>query len=258
MSTTHTRRRSGAFADSVSDGAGEGKLYAQVAGLIRRRIREKMWQPGDRLPSLDQLTHEFGVSLITVRHAVELLENEGVLKRVQGRGTFVARTANAREWLRLATHWDDILEGYESNKGKLRNEVVDQEAARTLPVHDGDEPASPYRFRFMRRRHLVDEVPYAFTDLFLAEHIYELAPEAFGTDMVLKVLATHAGIEIGRAYQTVTIGTAERETATLLGLSVGAPVGELLRTVYDPSGRIIYRGNVTYRGDLVRIETRLK
>lgn len=253
-----THGRSARAAEPALRGGGEGKLYSQIAGIIRRRIRETTWQPGDRLPSLDDLTDEFGVSLITVRRAVELLEKEGMLHRVQGRGTFVARAAIAREWLRLATDWDGILRGYEDNEGKLQNKVVRQKAGCILPIGNGDAAPPDYPFRFMRRLHLVDNVPYAYTDLYLAEHIHDGAPEDFATQMVLKVLASRTDIEIGRAYQTVTIGSAESDTATLLNMSIGAPVGELLRTVHDQSGNIIYQGNVTYRGDLVRIETRLK
>ena len=245
--------------DGAAPGGGEGKLYAQVAGRIRRRIREKTWQPGDRLPALDELTHEFGVSLITIRRAVELLEHEGILRRAQGRGTFVARTANAREWLRLQTTWNDILKGYETGKGERRNEVVEQKAGCSLSSEDdqGEAPADR-KYRYMCRRHLIDDVPYAYTDLYLDETIHDLAPEAFASEMVLKVLATHPEIETGPAYQTITLGTADSRTSALLGTAVGSPVGELLRTVYDRDDKLIYKGQVTYRGDLVRIETRLK
>lgn len=257
-----TPRRNGTATSNASQGGwqgiGEGKLYAQLAGTFRRRIREKTWQPGDRLPSLDDLALEFGVSLITVRRAVELLEGEGMLQRVQGRGTFVARTPSARPWLPLATDWEGILRHYETNEGKLHNEIVDQAAGCELPAsEDGSQPPD-YPFRYLRRLHFVDDVAYGYTDLFLAEHIYKLAPKAFATQMVIKVLATHPGIETGSAYQTVTLGTASRETAELLNVSTGSPVGELLRFVHAPSGDVIYRGNVTYRGDLVRIETKLK
>lgn len=254
-----TKPQTRGYSDAAVRGGGEGKLYAQVAGLIRRRIREKIWQPGDRLPSLEELTREFSVSLITVRRAVELLEHEGILKRVQGRGTFVARTANAREWLRLQTTWDDILKGYEEGKGQRRNEVIEQKASCQLPGREDSGQESENRlFRYMCRRHLVDEVPYAYTDLYLDEAIYELAPGAFEEEMVLKVLATHPKIKIGPAHQIITLGTADSRTANLLNVSAGSPVGELLRTVFDPADQLIYRGKVTYRGDLVRIETRLK
>lgn len=253
-----TPRRRGTATGHASQNIGEGKLYAQLAGTIRRRIREKTWQPGDRLPSLDDLALEFGVSLITVRRAVEVLEFEGMLHRVQGRGTFVARTTSARAWLPIATDWNGILRYYEDNKGKLHNEIVDQAAGCTLPAGDDGSPPPNYPFRFMRRLHFVEDIAYGYTDLFLAEHIFERAPKAFTTQMVIKVLATNPGIETGHAYQTVTLGTADRDTAQLLGVSTGSPVGELLRIVHAPSGDVIYRGNVTYRGDLVRIETRLK
>ena len=76
--------------------------------------------------------------------------------------------------------------------------------------------------------------------------------------MALRVLSKTPGVMIGAASQRVTIGVADTESANLLDLAVGAPVGELLRRVEDPAGKVIYRGVVVYRGDLVRIETKLK
>ena len=240
--------------------AGDVKLYAIVSDGLRRQIRSGARKPGDRLPSMDRLAAEFGVSLITVRKAVELLENEGLLERQQGRGTFVARTANAREWLRLSTTWSDLMHGYEKTLSMLENEVVLLKEDEPVPLqHDeGQEPPRlAASYVFMRRLHRVDGVRYAYTDLHLDESVFRMAPEAFTVDMVLRVLSRLDGLAVGAAFQTLTIGAADQTTADLLGVPVGSPVGELLRTVLSANGTLVYRGEVIYRGDLVRVDTRL-
>jgi len=63
-------------------------LYAQTADALRKRIGEG-WQVGDRIPSESKLCEEFGVSSITMRRAVGTLVAEGLLVRLQGKGTFV-------------------------------------------------------------------------------------------------------------------------------------------------------------------------
>jgi len=236
---------------------GDVKLYGLVCDGLRRQIRSGALKPGDRLPSLDQLAADFGVSLITVRKAVEILEGERLLERQQGRGTFVAKTGDAREWLRLSTTWSDLMQGYADTRDQMENEVLNlrEDLHPTFVGRTADELAESYVF--MRRRHLVEGLAYAYTDLYLDQELYYQAPEAFKTDMVLRVLGGLEGLEIAAATQSVTIGSAQPETAGILNLIVGAPVGELLREVTSVDGRLVYHGEVVYRGDLVRIDTRL-
>src|SRR5437763_11600792 len=67
-----------------------GPLYHQTAEILRSRIVQNVWKQGDRLPSESQLCDEFGVSSITMRRAVATLVAEGLLVRLQGKGTFVS------------------------------------------------------------------------------------------------------------------------------------------------------------------------
>lgn len=65
--------------------------YAQLAAIIRRRISDGTYAPGSRLPSESATAKSFGVSAMTARQAVGVLVEEGLVNRVQGRGTFVNR-----------------------------------------------------------------------------------------------------------------------------------------------------------------------
>ncbi|KGF68923.1 hypothetical protein LL06_13715 [Hoeflea sp. BAL378] len=74
-----------------ADGAEPGKLrYQVVYDAVLDLIRERGLQPGDKLPSISELGELSGVSMISVRHALERLEREGRIVRHQGVGTFVA------------------------------------------------------------------------------------------------------------------------------------------------------------------------
>ena len=63
--------------------------YVQLAAIIRRQIADETWNVGDRLPTLKDLVATFGVSPMTVRHALAGLEKEGLISAERGRGTFV-------------------------------------------------------------------------------------------------------------------------------------------------------------------------
>src|SRR5690242_17747469 len=65
-------------------------LYFQIAEILKDRIDAGTWSPGDRFPSERELIEEFGVSRTAIRPALDLLESDGQLVRIKGRGTFVA------------------------------------------------------------------------------------------------------------------------------------------------------------------------
>ena len=65
-------------------------LYLQLSSLIRRCISSGLLKPGDLLPSEAELCTRFGISRSTVRQALGELEEQGLILRRQGRGSFVA------------------------------------------------------------------------------------------------------------------------------------------------------------------------
>jgi GntR family histidine utilization transcriptional repressor len=64
-------------------------LYEQIKVAIDRRIETEEWPANFQVPSEDELAGEFGASRLTVRRALRELQADGVLLRIQGRGTFV-------------------------------------------------------------------------------------------------------------------------------------------------------------------------
>ncbi len=70
---------------------GELPPYLQVAARLRGRIESGDLRPGDVLPSEKELTDLTGLARITVRKAVRVLREEGLVYTVAQRGTYVAR-----------------------------------------------------------------------------------------------------------------------------------------------------------------------
>ena len=65
-------------------------LYSRVSSIIQNKILSGQYEPRDKLPTEDELVEYFGVSKITVRNALALLEADGLIFRTRGKGTFVA------------------------------------------------------------------------------------------------------------------------------------------------------------------------
>ena len=67
-------------------------LYLQVSQRIFRKIQQGVYKYGDKIPSEKELVAHYGVNRMTVRRAIALLAEQGILKSVQGKGVFVIDT----------------------------------------------------------------------------------------------------------------------------------------------------------------------
>ena len=94
-------------------------LYIQVAAELRRRIESGHWASGQKISTIEDLQEEFGVARVTVRQAVELLEKDGLVRRQQGKGTFVAADVEDTRWLKLDTSWSSLIETLKHNVPKF-------------------------------------------------------------------------------------------------------------------------------------------
>jgi GntR family transcriptional regulator len=230
-------------------------LYVQIADLIRQRIARGHWPAGTRLPTLEALVAEFGVARVTVRQAMDVVSAEGLVSRRQGRGTFVAAPPQQRNWLRVETSLDALATMYAGTKPRLLN-ITETIALAPLTAEDG---APAPRYRFMRRVHSkADDVPYALISIWLDARIFQRAPKRFRNETVIPLLETMPGVEIATARQTLTISSADVETAELLRVPLNAPIAEVRRVFNAPDGTVIYLAEVSYRGDFVRLEMDLK
>jgi len=233
---------------------GQAPLYRQVAVLLERKIVNGTFKAEQRLPSIERLAREYGVSVITIRQAIELLEAGGLLRREQGRGTFVTRAAQIRRWLRLESNWDSLLRMWEASSARILK-VGDAVESPNLDESDG-LPAPSYHF--MRRVHLAENTPYAVIDIYVDRRLYQRCPDRFDREMVVVVLDEMTDVKITDVRQVLTIGSADLDVATLLGIAANAPTGEVRRVIRDQRGTVIYVGEAVYRGDLVQLELNLE
>lgn len=226
--------------------------YVQVASALRRRIQEGRWAIGDKIATLEELENEFSVARVTVRQAIELLQDEGLLKSHQGKGTFVMRTPENDRWLHLATDWDSLIELISANVPKF----LEVETPKELHIEPEDgRPAGAYEF--FRSVQLNDNEPYAVANVHVAKHIHDRNPAAFRSKVALAVINEMDDLRINRAHQTLSISAADVETALQLELPLNAPTAEAHCVVTDADGIVIYSGDIVYRGDKVKLNIEL-
>lgn len=229
-------------------------LFLQVASVIRRRIEVGVWPPGERIPSLDELSSEFSVARTTVRQAVAKLEDEGLIWRKQGKGTFVNKKTVDRHWLNLEIRWDAIINLIEGTTITLLD-AKDDVSLPALPPEEG-RPARAYHY--MKRLHQKDHQAYCIIDVYLDADIYRQNPGAFEKRTILSVLDSMHHLEIERAHQVLTIGTVDMENAKALGISLESPVANVRRIIRGKKRKILYLADIAYRADFVKLDIDLK
>lgn len=84
----------------------KGPAYAQLATQIKNKISSGEYAPGSRIPSEASISHSYGVAIMTVRQAIRLLVEQGILRRVHGSGTFVC----GPDWTQASFNMKGLLE----------------------------------------------------------------------------------------------------------------------------------------------------
>lgn len=229
--------------------------YIQLASLFRRRIESGQWAVGQQIPTVDDLAAECGVARATIRQALDILENERLIDRYRAKGTFVTQRPRTQLWCEVATDWSGLLLSREDAVLEL---LADEHGQQPPQVpHPIGELAPSYRR--LRRRHVRQGAPFLLTELYIDERLSGRIPKkALTTKTALRLVADIPGLKIKDARQTLTIGTADVETAGQLETPLNAPVAFVYRSVVDQAGCLVFIGEGIYRGDVVRIDMNLK
>ena len=228
--------------------------YVQLADLFRQRVDKGIWLPGNILPSIDQLMEEFDVARVTVRQAIALLAEEGLLSPQRGRGTFVTSKATTRRQLRVETTLGDLVTMYQGDKPEHATLAED---ISSPVVFEKDGIAAPKYFH-LRRMHSRNGERYCVISIYVDYRVFRRAPTRFRRELALPVLTSLPGLEIASAKQTLTISTADVKTSRLLGIAVNTPMAEVRRVMCGPDRTVIYLAEISYRGDYIHLEMDLK
>ncbi|MGD1993882.1 MAG: GntR family transcriptional regulator [Anaerolineae bacterium] len=210
-------------------------LYVQAHDRLLTLVEEGDLQPGDQLPAETQLADQMGISRATLREALRLLEEEGVIVRRQGVGTFVAANRHLESGLERL---ESVLalaarQGLETQIEALSAERV--AADRILADHlQVDRETQLTR---VRRTVLIQNEPVAYLEDFIPTQW--LPPEAIGGDFagsVLDLLRHQHPDLIQEALADITAVTAGRPLSAHLGISPGVALLLLEETLFDASG----------------------
>lgn len=229
--------------------------YIQLASLFRRRIETGEWDVGTKIPTVKELAEQCGVATMTIRQALDLIEEEGLIERYRAKGTFVIERPKRDLWCEVKTDWSGLLIA----RDDATIEILGDERGVTLPRRESDIGRPAPLYRHLRRRHSRAGVPFMMGDVFVDERLAPLIPDdAYSRLTAMRMAHELPGHTIEDAVQIVTIGSADLEIATELNVSIGDPVAKVQRIAVDQHGDIVLLANGIYRGDMMKIEVKLR
>lgn len=231
-------------------GQSTSPMYAQVADAMRERIVKEAWPVGEKIPTLPALEQEFGVATVTIRQAVQLLKNEGLLMPLQGRGTFVRNKPEVHPRMQVETSLNSLAQLYR----ELSPHITPLQEGSAMPKVAPEEGQLAPAYRLLHRTHASDRQVTSVINAYIDERIFKLAPKRFRKELIIPILMDLPSVEIGSAKQVLTISTAGTEVAKALNVAASAPVAEVRRVFCAPDRTVIYIGELTYRADFIRVD----
>jgi GntR family transcriptional regulator len=203
-------------------------LYLQVRDVLVQRIVVGHWKPGATLPNETQLAQQLGISIGTVRKALDLMEVERIVTRRQGRGTFVNDYASAETTFPFSMFHNfegQRISGTKIGRAITRVAASAEEAAR-MGQRRGDELIRIERVREHHGQTFMTET------CLLPAKFFSRIPEDFGSYR-LSALAQNNSILVGRADERVDIVVANAADAQALAVDEGTPLLLLDRVIFS-------------------------
>lgn len=208
-------------------------LYVQLRDFLMAKIASGDWKPGLAIPNELELSRQYGLSVGTVRRALDWMEEAKLLTRKQGRGTFV-RDPTSEEFVnwyeRLRKSDGSPLQDVVGASCVVEAEANADECAR-LHLQPGDH------VRRTRRTRLLGDVPYMLETSVVPVALFPLQGDAAGTDHRLLDLAKMCGVLLGKGEERISPELAVGETAAALGCGPNEPLLRLDRTIFTIDGK---------------------
>lgn len=208
-------------------------LYLQVRDMLVERITAGIWKPGVGISNEVDLSRELGVSVGTIRKALDVMEQEHLITRRQGRGTFVNDQTSddmAMRFNRLCGEEGNSL-SLEILKSEVKAARASEEESVRLRIRSGDPVVRIRRIQTSQaKRVLLEQIAMPetrFPGLATKNHV----PHR------IVAVAQQFGILLGGAQERITVTRASQSIAEALSVDVDTPLLELDRIVFSIDGR---------------------
>ncbi len=228
-------------------------LYVQLKDLISQEIRERKLSPHDRIPSERELCEKYNLSRTTVRQGISLAVSEGMLYRIQGKGTFVAEPKINQGLISLTGFQETVMgRGLTPSMRVLEAQLTtaDVHVTTLLNLSLGADIA------FFKLLGIANDVPLVLFHYYIPAEIgKESIPlihdfEAKrGWFSFTRYFREHRHIDLGVAQQTFEATVTTPEQAEVMELAAGSALFKVTSIIYTRDEKPIELRHAYYRGD---------
>ncbi len=204
--------------------------YHQIADEIRGRIMSGTYASGRILPSESELSHQFNVSRVTIRKALDILRDEALIDSRQGFGWFVAGETVRQPLARLSTIEEQMRDSGATPERRVL-EFAFEKAPKVVSAALGTQQVLR-----VRRVNMADSEPFAIVTVWCPA---DLGQNLSRADVERSPFYELLDVPLAGATQTIGADAATADEAQLLNIPVGSPVLRCLRTTTTTDGKTV-------------------
>ncbi len=222
--------------------------YLGIYDDLRARIDTGEWQSEDALPSQRELAASYGVTIMTLRQALQMLENDGLIEMRPGAGTFPAAKRYTYNLLHLSGFADDLrAQGANVETHILASAlaVPPSEVGRALRLEPDEQVL------VITRHRVIDTRPSVLQRSYIPRGM-GISPDELVDASLYQVLAQH-GYPVASANESITVTTLDAAEAELLARPEQSPAMLSHRTNVTEDGTPVLHDTALIPSDIAEI-----
>lgn len=230
-------------------------LYVQVKDILVKRIQEKTWKPNTLIPTEQELMEEFNVSRTTIRQAISMLVQDGLLEKKQGKGTIVKQQRLVGSLGKLKGFAEEAVEKGLTPHSKLVRAEFSTDLyfeKSMLELEEDEEVLVVERIRF------ADKTPIAIERSCWPASIGKILTQHDLDGAKFYEILEQNDVHLKRAKEKISAINATIYEADLLGIRGGEALLEMTRLSFGFDDKPIEFTNTKFRSDKYHYDIELK
>lgn len=231
----------------MSDIDYQSPMYLQLREVIRNKIESGEYPPGTAIPTEKELAETYGLNRLTVRSAIETLANEGILKKIQGKGVFVMGEKMERTLDTLGGFTQVLKDRNMKSATKILAKGIRKAGIKFGDIFRIDPNQNIYHIKSLS---FADGTPYSIDEIYIPQCILPNLEDVDLSVFALEEVFEFYNVEVKTANQILGLTQLEQSDAKLLGIDSNLAVMLFECVSYDTNDCVIEFSRTYSRADV--------